>query len=197
MNNNFTSQKCTDCGTAVSTYDGVYLSDGEIRNFLCSKCYNESISKAIGLNFDHLSFHPVVLTDRDGMNHTFHFQTRLFGDKVHIQALEIIKGGPKGYKFSVHGHAEDDLFALFEKLVNRMRRELERKHIEPSDFTRYRITNENVVRGQITWDDDTDGAVPCFVIDGKELSWHEFGRMLMSYEGFHFKFEIFEGTEER
>lgn len=30
-----------------------------------------------------------------------------------------------------------------------------------------------------------------------ELSWHEFGRMLMAYEGFHFKFEIFEGDEER
>ena len=197
MDNNLTSQKCTACGTAVSSYDGVYLSDGDIRSFLCSKCYNESISKAIGLNFDHLSFHPVVLPDTDGVNHTFHFQTRLFGDKVHIQALEIIKGGPKGYKFSVHGEAEDDLFGLFEKLVNRMRRELERRHIEASDLTRYRITNEDVVRGHITRDNDIDGAVPCLVIDGKELSWDEFGIMMMAYEGFHFKLEIFEGTEER
>lgn len=45
--------------------------------------------------------------------------------------------------------------------------------------------------------DDNGGEVPCLVIDGKELSWHEFGRMLMAYEGFHFKLEIFEGDEER
>ena len=197
MNSNYRKKRCSDCGTEVSTYDGVYLSTGDASRFLCSKCYNESISEAIGLNFDHLSFHPIILTDRDGADHTFHFQTRLFGDKVNIQALEIKEGGPKGYEFSEHGDAEDDLFRLFAKLVERMRRELGRKHIEPGDLTRYSITNQDIVRGHITWDDDTDGEVPCLVIDGKELSWHEFGRMLMTYEGFHFKLEIFEGTEER
>jgi len=42
-----------------------------------------------------------------------------------------------------------------------------------------------------------DGRVPCLVIDGKELSWKEFGRMLMTYEGLHFKLEIFERFDER
>ena len=197
MNSNFIKKQCSGCGVKVSTYDGVYLSTGDTSRFLCSKCYNESISEAFGLNFDHLSFHPIILADRDGADHTFHFQTRLFGDKVNIQALEIKKDEPRGYEFSVHGDAEDDLFGLFAKLVECMYRELERKHIEPSDLTRYSITNENTVRGHITWDDDTDGKVPLLVIDGKELSWHEFGKMLMTYEGFHFKLEIFEGTEER
>ena len=39
--------------------------------------------------------------------------------------------------------------------------------------------------------------VPRLIVDGKELSWQEFGRMLMEYEGWHFKLEIFEVTEER
>jgi hypothetical protein len=197
MNSNFRKKQCSGCGVEVSTYDGVYLSTGDTSRFLCSKCYNESISETIGLNFEHLSFHPIIMADSDGEDHTFHFQTRLFGDKVNIQALEIKKDEPKGYEFSVHGDAEDDLFGLFAKLVDRMYRELERKHIEPSDLTRYSITNEDIVRGHITWDDDTNGKVPCLVVDGKELSWHEFGKMLMTYEGFHFKLEIFEGTEER
>jgi hypothetical protein len=197
MNSNSTKEKCSDCGVEVSTYDGVYISTGDTSHFLCSKCYNRSISEAMGLNFDHLSFHPIILADGDGADHTFSFQTRLFGDKVNIQALEIKKGVPKGYEFSVHGDAEDDLFGLFVKLVDRIRRELERKHIEPSDLTRYSITNEDIVRGRITWDDDTSGEVPCLVIDGKELSWHEFGKMLMTYEGFHFKLELFEGSRER
>ena len=181
----------------MSTYDGVYLSNGDKRRFLCSRCYNESISEAIGLNFDHLSFHPIILVDKDGKNHTFHFQTRLFGDKVNIQALEIRDGAPKGYEFSISGDVEEDLFGLFTNLVERMRRSMERRHIESSDLTWYRIMDEGIVRGHITWDDDTGGEVPSLVIDGKELSWHEFGRMLMTYEGFHFKLEIFERDEER
>ena len=197
MNSNSRQKPCDTCGSVVSTYDGVYFSEGDTSRFLCNRCYNESISGAIGLDFEHLSFHPIILADKDDENHTFRFQTRLFGDKVHIQALEIRDNAPKGYEFAVSGDAENDLFGLFTKLVERMSRELKRKHIESGDLTRYIITKEDIVRGHITWDDDTGGEVPCLVIDGKELSWCEFGRMLMAYEGFHFKLEIFEGDEER
>jgi hypothetical protein len=197
MNDDSAQMQCDSCGAEVPTYEGVYLSDESTNRFLCSRCYNKSVSEAMGLNFDHLSFHPITLADKEDENHTFHFQTRLFGDRVLIRALEIKDGEPKGYEFSIHGHAGDDLFGLFGKLVERTRRGLERRHIEPSDLTPYRITDEDIVRGRITWDDDADGEVPCLVIDGKELSWHEFGRMLMSYEGFHFKLEIFEGSQER
>ncbi len=58
-------------------------------------------------------------------------------------------------------------------------------------------TDKDIVRGHIAWDEEAGGELPCLVIDGKELSWHEFGRMLMTYEGFHFKLEIFEGSEEK
>lgn len=197
MNIDATQKQCDSCRTIVPTYDGVYLSSENTTRFLCSKCYNESISESIGLNFNHLSFHPITLADKNDENHTFDFQTRLFGDKVLIQALEIRDGEPRGYEFSIHGDAEEDLFGLFANLVERIRRALARKQIETSDLTRYSITDENIVRGHITWDDDTGGEIPCLVIDGKELSWHEFGRMLMTYEGFHFKLEIFERSEEK
>ena len=197
MDSNTEPNHCDSCGTAVPCYDGIYLSGEHSRRFLCSKCYNETMAEAAGLDFDHLSFHPITLADTEGMNHTFHFQTRLFGDNVLIRAMEIRGDGPRGYEFSIVGDADEDLFALFTKLIERLRRELSRKHIEPSDFTRYGITNDDIVRGRITWDDDTGGEVPLLVIDGKELSWDEFGRMLMTYEGFHFKIEIFEGSEER
>ena len=197
MNQETTTQQCTECRGEASCYDGVFITSGSTSHFLCSKCYNKAMAEAIGLDFDHLSFHPVVFADIDGENHTFHFLTRLFGDTVNIQALEIRDGEPKGYEFSVHGDAVDDLFGLFAKLVERIRRELQRKHIEPADLTPYSIADGDIVRGHITWDDDTHGELPSLVIDGKGISWQEFGRMLMSYEGFHFKLEIFESTEER
>ena len=196
MNKQNGQEHCDSCGTKVPTYDGVHLTGKSTNRFLCSKCYNQYVSEEMDLDFEHLSFHPITMADKDRENHTFHFRTHLFGDKVSIQALEIKDDSPKGYAFSVHGEAEDDLLSLFVKLVEKIRHGLEQKHIEPSDLTRYSITDPGVVRGRITWDDDTGGEVPCLVIDGKELSWHEFGRMLMTYEGFHFKLKIFEGSDE-
>ena len=186
--------RCAACEKMVPAYEGVYISSDS--RFYCLKCYNETVSKAADMKFNHLAFHPINLEDKAGQTHTFNIRTLLFGDRVRIQALEIKGNEPKGYEFSIADDAECDLFDLFSRLVARIRRELARTHIESSDLIRYRILKDTV-RGRITWDDDTNGELPCLVVDGKEISWHEFGRMLMGYEGWHFKMEIFEGTEER
>ena len=151
----------------------------------------------MGLDFQHVDFDPITLQDIDGVSHKFEFRTHIFGTNVSIEAFEVQNEKLKGYQFSISGDADDDILNVFGKLFERMRRALERKHIEKNDLTRFQITNDDVVRGQITWDDNEDGRVPCLVIDGKELSWEEFGRMLMTYEGSHFKLEIFERFDER
>ena len=38
--------------------------------------------------------------------------------------------------------------------------------------------------------------VPLLMIDGREISWEQFGRMLMSFEGWQFKLEIRDRSEE-
>jgi hypothetical protein len=38
--------------------------------------------------------------------------------------------------------------------------------------------------------------VPLLVIDGREVSWDEMGRMLMSFEGWQFRLEIRDRSEE-
>jgi len=50
--------------------------------------------------------------------------------------------------------------------------------------------------GDITWDDETHGQFPLCVIDGKKMSWHELGRLVMTYEGFQFKLCIHEEDED-
>lgn len=52
------------------------------------------------------------------------------------------------------------------------------------------------MRGRIEWDDDRNGLVPLMVVDGREISWEEFGKMLMSFEGWQFKLEIVERSDE-
>ena len=189
--------QCESCGSFVKSYDTINLSSKNKTRVLCSKCYNETVSEYQGLDFQHVTFDPVTIKDSDGVPHTFDFRTNLFGDKVFIEALEIKEGKPSGYNFTAYGEAEDDILKIFKKLFEHLRRALSQKHIEEGDFTRYRITDNDLVRGRIEWDDNEDGRVPCLVIDGKYLSWEEFGKMLMSYEGFHFKLEIFERSEER
>ncbi len=94
------------------------------------------------------------------------------------------------------GDAEDDLIGLFTKLIDRVKRQVSMKHIEIDDSYGYVINDNDTVRGYITDDPEID-LFPCVVIDGKELSWEEFGRMVMVYNGFNFKMEIFDKTEER
>jgi hypothetical protein len=54
-----------------------------------------------------------------------------------------------------------------------------------------------VVRGKIEWDESIDHEqVPVLVIDGRQISWNEFGRMLMSFEGWQFKLEIRDKSED-
>jgi hypothetical protein len=38
--------------------------------------------------------------------------------------------------------------------------------------------------------------VPLVVVDGREITWEEFGRMLMTFEGWQFKLEIRDISEE-
>ncbi len=52
------------------------------------------------------------------------------------------------------------------------------------------------VVGRLEWDDAEDGEVPLVVIDGEEMSWADFGRMLMTFEGFQFKMKIGELSDE-
>ena len=197
MIDNIHKSKCESCGRFVRSFDAIHISSEGKTTLLCSKCYNEFVAENMGLDFQHVDFDPITLQDINGVSHKFEFRTHIFGTNISIEALEVQNDKLKGYEFSIYGDAEDDMLNLFKKLFEKMRRALEGKHIEKSDFTRYQISRDGIVRGHITWDDNEDGRVPCLVIDGKELSWEEFGRMLMTYEGFHFKLEIFDRFDER
>jgi hypothetical protein len=53
-----------------------------------------------------------------------------------------------------------------------------------------------LARGRITWDDKEEGRYPLLVIDGREISWEQFGRMVMGFEGWQFKLEIRDRSDE-
>jgi hypothetical protein len=188
------NETCNAYGTQVASYDGVFLSTGEDSRFLCSRCYNETVAEYLDLDFEHLELQPLTLEDRDGVAHRFQFRSRLFGDRLSLEAMET--GPREGYEVSVIADAEQDLFITFRHLFERIRRELGRTHIEP-EGEGYRITDAGVVRGQITSDPDAFDRMPLLIIDGKLVSWKELGRKISPYEGLRLKLEIFDSSEER
>ncbi len=190
------SYLCHTCREAIAVGDGVHYGSIETGyRDLCSRCFNQEVARSGGLDFQHVQFEPVQMQDADGERHEFHFRVHLLGDRVALNAFELRAGEPGGYQFQVLGDAEQDLFELMGQLIGRMRRALALRHLKHEERFGWGIA-DFLVRGHIDWDEEEDGRVPLVVIDGREVTWEQFGRMLMSFEGWQFKLEIRDKSEE-
>jgi hypothetical protein len=188
--------RCSSCGQIVPSYDTVHYGSIE-KGYrqLCSQCFNQEVASLAGLDaFQHTNFTPIGLADCTGEVHEFHFRTRLFGPGVALDAFELRNGHPSGYQFQIIGDPNDDLLVLLGRLIERIRRALSTKHITNGELG-LQIA-DCVVRGRIEWDDAHDGRVPILVIDGREVTWEELGRMLMSFEGWQFQLNIRDRSQE-
>ncbi len=191
------SMRCQTCGRAIAGFESVHYGsiEGGYRD-LCNRCFNQEVAMAGGIDFAHVQFEPLEIPDAVGETHRFHFEIRLLGDRVALNAFELVGGVPGGYEFQVLGDAEADLFELMGQMVPRIRRALARQHLKPEPHMPGLHIADFLVRGRITWDDNEDGRLPMLVIDGKEISWERFGRMMMGFEGWQFKLEIRDRSEE-
>lgn len=190
--------RCHKCKKLSPAYDIVYATPGKRGQYrpFCSACLNAQVAQQHGLSdFRELKFEPVTLADCAGDSHQFHFQIHLFGPGVALNAFEIRDGRALGYRFEVIGDPHGDLFMLLGRLIEKMRRALSIQHLEHGPFG-LQITDDHVVRGRIESDEAEDGQIPVVVVDGKEIPWLDFGRMLMTYEGFQFKLTMHDVSEE-
>lgn len=187
--------RCSECGRLAPFYDTVHYGSPETGfRDLCNGCLNTEIAREDGLRFEHIEFHPVELADCQGMPHVFHFRTCLFGPGVALDAFELQDGLPAGYRFQTIGKPDADLFALLAELVAKMRRALAVKHLEEGEFG-LQIADWRVC-GVIESNCDREDPQPIAVVDGREIPWWLLGRMLMTFEGFQFKLEIRDKSEE-
>jgi hypothetical protein len=187
---------CDTCQRAIAVGD--HVSYGSIESGyrqLCSRCFNEEIARVNGIDFQHVQLDPVEMQDAAGQRHEFHFRVHLLGDRMSLESFELCAGEPGGYQFQALAGAEDDLFGLIAELIKRMRRALSVRHLK--EERRFGLSIANfLVRGRIDWDRAEDRRVPLLVIDGREVTWEQFGQMLISFEGWQFKLEIRDRSEE-
>jgi hypothetical protein len=188
---------CEKCGKRVTSYQSVNLGSMESGyRYLCWACANTEMAESDGVNFEHPEYLPLTLTDIDGRDHEFHFITRYLRDRVAIEAMEIRNGEPCGNRFMVISYdPEEDTLKSFSRLLDKMKRAMKRKHLEESEFGLC-IAEPWIVRSIISSDLEGRHQAPLLIIDGREISWDDFGKMLMTFEGFQFKMEIYDISEE-
>ncbi len=124
-------------------------------------------------------------TDFDGKKRVFEFKSFSCPTGFVYEATEIQDGEPKGMRFSVLG-TEDGAEVWRYELEQRVKRALKGRHIEYHKESNTWVTCDHIIRGQIRWDDETEGETPLIVVDGKDLTWTEFGKTMMTHEGFQF-----------
>jgi len=191
------SLRCHTCDRAIAGFESVHYGSIDVGyRDLCNRCFNQEVAAAGEIDFSHVQFDPLEILDAAGQSHRFHFEVRLLGDRVSLAAFELVEGAPDGYQFQVLGDAERDLFELMGQMVPRIRRLLAQQHLKTEPHMPGLHIADFLVRGRITWDDNEDGRLPMLVIDGREISWEQFGRMVMGFEGWQFKFEIRDRSEE-
>ena len=185
---------CQHCHQIIMPVHGCVSTDikGE-QVLLCAFCWNKHIAEYAMSNFETIELKPIALRDCSGEMHTFHFFVRLSPPDLSIDAREILSEHQTGYEFSVWGPQESQADLILD-LYEKIRRGLSKKYLTKFHAVTG-ITDCRVV-GRIEWDDDFSGQIPKVVIDGRAVAWDELGKMLMSFEGWQFKLDIFDRTEE-
>jgi hypothetical protein len=191
-------QKCERCGRSVPQHELTGVSDGKayIGN-VCGRCWAEILSKGRGEEVEAVEVKPVKLKDSTGRQHTFYF--RHVPVPRCLESFELKKGYPGGYYFQVMAEEDESNPALVARLLAKMRRALGRRYLKPNDLPGTRLSIDGtVVRGRIDMDErrEDEGRYPKVVVDGNDLTWDEFGAMLMTFEGWDFKLQILGKTDD-
>jgi hypothetical protein len=188
---------CDACRQPAPAHDIVHCGSTEGRyRQLCGRCFNQAAASRLGLpDFEHVDFQPVRLLDARGVEHEFHFRTQLLGPGVAIDALELRDGSPAGYAFQVIGDPDGEPLALLGQLIEKMRRALALTHLEDTEYGP-QVSDCLTLRGTVSSDPEEDLRVPMLIIDGREISWDQFGRMVATFEGWQFKLEFRDRSEE-
>lgn len=179
---------CKDCKRDVLNYDVARLTTDEGEVSLCLDCFNKRIESEYGIQTTKVEKTSLLLKDKDGNEHFFRIKKIIVPTGFLLEAQEFIDDKPKGYSFDVHGEVDCDQKKLEEELLRNVKKGLSYKSIEKDDMSEDSLKEK--VFGRIDCDSESDSNGPMMIIDGKEYTWEDFGRMLEMYEGWKFKLEL-------
>ncbi len=117
------TQRCAECNEDRPSHSFVLLTEREGTRELCARCFNRVAAEICGNDFEHPEFVAVTMEDANGRPRTFQFRTLFRGDIFVIDAIEDTDD-PGRCEMSVIATADEDPMTAFQRLYERMRREL-------------------------------------------------------------------------
>ncbi len=191
---------CNECGKKYSGYYIVRVRFDELGEYenLCHECSNKRMADLLGINLINLRKDSLTMEDIDGKEHFFKIRRQLFPQGIILEALEIKEDVPEGYSIAVDDELDCNQYDLEIKLYQKVQNELYTKYIESKEMfgEEFLSIKDDKVIGRIDYDETSEGETPLVVIGGKEYTWNQLGKMLTSYEGWQFKLEMFDFTED-
>jgi len=175
---------CQDCGaTEVSTYlDSVPL---------CDRCADRRVSRLTGFPELPEPPEPITIRDPSGGSRTLRFRMWRVptGIEVEIEETGVREGG--GYQRAILGAHDADPGELVARLHSLAIDEVGRQYLELNPHRPGWLLVDDVVEGHLVWSEGHETGAPYdVVVDGRTLSWEEFGRTLEAYEGWRFRMEL-------
>ena len=136
---------CQRCGQPLKSHESISVANVGLR---CYRCFNEETAAMMGVDFDNTPLQPVIVSDADGVEHTFEFRSRLVPTGHALYARERMPEWQEGYEFSVLGDFDANVWDLFRVLYDRIRHELAVRHVEQGELG-WRITDARHLVGRI------------------------------------------------
>jgi hypothetical protein len=184
-----TGVPCSDCGAAPASFTitGVGV--------LCDRCADRYLSARMGLPLLPDPPDPVVIRGPDGHRHTLRFRLWRAPTGVSVELHETRSDQREGYEFAVLGAHDGDVEEMISRVLAIAHDEIGRSYLRRDrQLGRWTVGDGDEVAGRLTY--DPDGG-PCrVVVDGRVLSWDEFGHALASYEGWRFRLSIADPAED-
>ena len=187
---------CKLCGGSTNVYGAVTLmiSEEEGPITFCNQCHNKYMAEMLDVTNTDGFNQKLVFVDGSNIPHTFQINSQINPLGIQWEAVEFLEDNKIGYLFRIYQEFEEEYSVALKRLYDKIEKGLSQEFIIKEEcFGReyYTLKNDRA-EGRIEWDDAHDGDIPKLIIDGKEYSLYELGRMMMAYEGWNFKLEIIE-----
>ena len=169
---------CKNCGKEAR----VHLTDLDGKtNLYCMDCHNDLLADTIGIS--HFKDYTRTYTVK---RHTFEIQLVMNPLGLLWEASET----NGGYYFSLYAKLDSDPFVCLQELYTRINRGVSNKYLKKGERQYKYFLKSSKGIGRIEGGPDNYNNVPSIIIDGKKLTWEEFGRTISVYEGHNLKFNL-------
>ena len=129
----------------------------------------------------------------------FHFKILSFlvPSGLSSEAIEVTNDGSPGYIFSILSDFDTETEEAEERLKEKIKKGINKRHIKKKRDS-WEISDKQKLVGRVEWnDDDSDTEYEnIFVIDGKRITFETFATMLRTFEGWQFKMEIIDPSND-